>query len=110
MFKADVMRDLLLGIVYVPYVVTTIPFPFMNVTYRIKTIYQICYNMSNTTGATCGAGSAYPSRAPEIPPSFWWGSGCLFFCFICCVMWTIVYLFVSFLFSHMWRCQFIFDL
>ena len=51
-------------------------------------------------GATCGAGSAYPSAAPEITPSFWWGSCCLFFSFICCLMCTIVCLFVFFIFSH----------
>ena len=45
----------------------------MNVTYRIKTIYRICYHISNTTGATCGAESAYPSGAPEITPSFFGG-------------------------------------
>ena len=34
------------------------------------------------------------------PPSFWWGSGCLFFSFLCGVMCTIVCLFVLFIFSH----------
>ena len=52
------------------------------------------------TGTTCGAGSAYPSGAPEITPSFWWGSCCLFFSFLCCVMCTIVCLFVILIFSH----------
>ena len=56
--------------------------------------------MSNTTGATCGAGSAYPSGAPEITPSLWWGSCCLLFGFLCCVVCTIVCLFVFFIFSH----------
>ena len=59
-----------------------------------QTIYRICYHISNTTGATCGAGSAYPSGAPEITPSFWWGSCCLYFSLLCCVMCTIVCLFV----------------
>ena len=85
---------------YVPYVVTTTPFPFMNVTYRIKTISRICFNMSNTTGATCGAGFAYPSGAHEKTPSFCWGSCCLFFSFLCCVICTIVCLFVFFIYSH----------
>ena len=62
------------------------------------TIYRICNHISNTTGATCGGGSAYPSGAPEITPSFWWGSCCLFFSFLCCVMFTIVFLFVFFIF------------
>ena len=33
-------------------------------------------------------------------PSFWWGSCCLFFSFLYCVMCTIVCLFVFFIFSH----------
>ena len=48
------------------------------------------------TGVTCGAGSAYPSGAPEITPSFCRGSCCLFFSFLCCVMCSIVCLFVFF--------------
>ena len=71
------------------------------------TIYQICYiiysNMSNTTGATCGAETAYLSGAHEITPSFWWCSCCLFFSFISCVMCTIVCLsicFFFFIFTH----------
>ena len=51
-------------------------------------------------GATFGAGSANSSGAPEITPSFWWGSCCLFFSFICCVMCTNVCLFVLFICSH----------
>ena len=70
---------------------------------------RICYKKSNTTGATCGAGSAYPSGAPDITPSFWWSSCCLFFSFQCCVMCSIVCLFVFFSFLAR-RCQFIFDL
>ena len=62
--------------------------------------YRICNNISNTTGATCGAGSAYPSGEPEINPSFWWGSCCLVFSFLCCVICTIICLFV-FLFLAM---------
>ena len=64
------------------------------------TIYRICYHISNTTGATSEAGSAYPSGAPEITPSFRWGSCYLFFSFLCCVMCTIVCLFVFFIFIH----------
>ena len=59
----------------------------------------ICH-ISNTTGTTCGAGSAYPSRVPAIIRSFWWGSCCLFFSFLCCVMCSIVCLFVFFIFSN----------
>jgi len=33
------------------------------------TYHRVC-NKSNTTGATCGSGTAYPSEAPEFTPSF----------------------------------------
>jgi hypothetical protein len=36
------------------------------------TYHRVC-NKGNTTGATCGAGTAYLSGAPEITPSFLWG-------------------------------------
>ena len=55
--------------------------------------------MSNTTGTTCGAGSAYPSGALEISPSFWWGSCCLVLSFLCCVLCTIICVGL-FIFSH----------
>ena len=76
------------------------PLPFHKCELSNQTIYRICYYISNTTVATCGAGSDYPSGEPEITPSFWWGSCCLFFSFLCCVVCTIVCLFVFFLFSH----------
>ena len=55
---------------YVSYVVTIIPFPFHECDLQNKTIYRVCNNMSNTTGATCGAGAAYPFVAPSSIPSF----------------------------------------
>ena len=55
----------------------------------------ICH-ISNTTGTTCGAGSAYPSRAPEITPSFGRGSCCLVFSFLCYFFCTILCLCVFF--------------
>ena len=53
-------------------------------------------------GATCGAGSAYPSGAPEITLSFWWGSCCLVFSFLrlCCVFCANMCLFVFLFVSH----------
>ena len=53
--------------------------------------------MSITMGATCGAASLYPSRAPEITSSVWWGSCCLVFSFLCCVSCTIICRSFSFL-------------
>ena len=40
-------------------------------------------NQINTTGATSGAGTAYPSGAPEFTPGFQWGSCYSIFSFIC---------------------------
>ena len=43
------------------------------------------------------------SGAPEITPSCWCGSCCLFFSFLCCVMCTIIvclFVFVFLIFSH----------
>ena len=74
--------------------------PFMNVTLPNRTIYWVCNNMCNITGATCGAESAYPSRAHEITPSFWWGTYCFVLSFLCCVMCTTICLFVFIIFSH----------
>ena len=53
-------------------------------------------------GATCWAGSAYRFGAPasETTPSFCWGSCCLVFSFLCCVICTIIFLFVFFILSH----------
>ena len=43
----------------------------------------------NTTGATCWAGFAHPSGAPELTPSLWWRSCCSVFkvfYVVCCVL------------------------
>ena len=71
----------------------------MSVTYRIEYLPDLL-SLKQYDGATCGAGSAYPSGAPEITPRFWWDSCCLFFSFLCCIMCTIGCLFVFFIFSH----------
>ena len=53
-------------------------------------------------GVTCGAGSAYPSGASEITPSFLGVRVAMSFVFLCCVVCTIIIcLFVFFfLFGH----------
>ena len=53
-------------------------FSFMN-------YHRVC-NKSNTTGGTSGAGTAYPSWAPEFTPGFQWGSFCsiYYFCVVFC--------------------------
>ena len=60
-------------------------------------ILPVCNNMSNTTGATCGAGSAYPFRAHVITPSF--GGYRVAYSFVFYVV-SCVLLFVFFIFSH----------
>ena len=35
--------------------------------------YDWIFNMSNTTGATSGVGTAYPSGALDFNPGFQWG-------------------------------------
>jgi hypothetical protein len=41
-------------------------FPYQNLI-SFMTYHQVC-NKSNTTGDTCGAGTANPSGAPELTP------------------------------------------
>jgi hypothetical protein len=49
------------------------------------TYHQVC-NKSNTTGATTGVGTTYPSGAPEFTSGFRWGTCCsiLVFCVMFC--------------------------
>ena len=47
--------------------------------------YLRVFNMINTTGATSGAGTAYPSGAPVFTPVFT-GLCCSIFSFLCSVM------------------------
>ena len=48
----------------------------------LTTYYRVC-NQINTTGATSGTGTAYPSGAPEFTSGFQWGSCYSIFSFIC---------------------------
>ena len=60
------------------------------------TYHRVC-DKRITTGATCGAGTVYPYRAPEFTPCFEWGSCCSIFSFLCSVLYIIVRHFVVFL-------------
>jgi len=73
-----------------------------------------CHNMSlrgfcakNTTGATRGAGTAYPSGAPEFTPGFKWGACCSIFSFMC-MSCRSLFVLLSFLFWLL--CCLFFDL
>ena len=46
------------------------------------TYHRVC-NSINTTGATSGAGTAYPSGASTFIPGFYWGSCYSIFSFMC---------------------------
>ena len=48
-----------------------------------RTNYTRVCNQINATGSTSGAGSVYPSRAPEFTHSFQWSSCYSIFTFIC---------------------------
>ena len=59
------------------------------------TYHRIC-NQIKTTGATSGAGTAYPSGAPEFTPGFQWGSCYSIFSFIgmfCRSLFVLLYFF-----------------
>ena len=43
---------------------------------RSQSPYHRDCNKSNMTGATNGAGTAYPFGAPEFTPGFWWAFLC----------------------------------
>ena len=64
-------------------------------------LFKFCCFLKFQEILICGAGSAYPSGAPEITPSFWWGSCCLYFSFLYYVICTIFCLFVFFVLSSM---------
>ena len=80
---------------------TTIPFPFMNVTYciRLLTGFVITWATWRVPHVEQDL-LTLQDRATEINPSFWLGSCCLFFSCLCCVMCTIVCLFVFFILRH----------
>ena len=69
------------------------------------TYHWIC-NQSNTAGATSGAGTAYPSGAPEFTPSFQCGSCYSIFSSMCMLSRSLFVL--LYLFS--WYCLTLFDL
>jgi len=50
-----------------------------------KTYDRVC-KKSNTTGSTCGPGTAYSSGEPEFISCFQWGSYCPNFSFLCNVL------------------------
>ena len=58
--------------------------------------YHLVCNYSNTTSANSGAGTAYPSGAPEFIPGFQWGwcySIFSFMCIFCRPLFVLLYFF-----------------
>ena len=70
---------------YIKQLICSICCYYVPVFFSFVIYHRVC-NKSNTTGATCGAGTAYTSGAPEFIPDFQWGSRarslvfCLMFC------------------------------
>ena len=62
------------------------------VLFSFMTYHWVC-SKSNTTCATCGAGTLYPSRAQRFTPGFQWG---LIYSFLYCALKVILCPFVLF--------------
>ena len=80
---------------------------YFTVLSSLMTYHRVCTQI-NTTGVTSGAGTAYPSRAPEFTPGFQWDSRYSIFSFICMFcrsLFVILYFFF-------WPlcCLFLFDI
>ena len=48
----------------------------------LRDLDELLCNWSNTTSATSGAGTIYPSGAPKFTPGVTWGSRCTIFSFL----------------------------
>ena len=66
------------------------------------TYHRVC-NQINTTGATNGAGTAYPSGAPEFTPEFQYSSCYSIFSFIC-MFCRSLFVLLYFFFRHCVVC------
>ena len=84
---------------YLPTVMNTNPFLYRLRLTSIVTIHRL-WLLSNTTGATSGAGVAYPSGAPELLNSPWFLKGSCYssFSFQCSVVCFILLAMVLFVF------------
>ena len=71
------------------------------------TYHRAC-NQINTTGVTSGAGTAYPTGAPEFTPGFQWCSCYSIFGFIC-IFCRSLFVFLYFFFWPL-CCLFFFDI
>ena len=81
---------------------------FPHMSKNLNPAYNWWCNQIYTMGATSGAGTAYPSRAPEFTPSFQWGSCYSIFNFMrmfCRSLFVLQYFFFWPLF-----CLFFFDI
>ena len=81
----------------------------MYIVYPIKfrTYHRVCIQI-NTTGVPSGAGTVYPSGAPEFTPGLQWGSCFSIFSFMCMYCRSLFVL-LSFFFWPLW-CLFFFDI
>ena len=68
------------------------------VIFSFITQHWVC-NQSNTAGVISGAGTTYPSGAPEFIPSFKWGS-CYSSLVLCIVFCRSLFVLLSLFFGH----------
>jgi hypothetical protein len=85
---------------WIIYSLRYVPFKFRLVLSTIKAQTRLLFRVgdkSNTTGATCVAGTAYLTGAPDLTSGSQLGWCCSTFCFLCNVMKIVVCPFVPFL-------------
>ena len=82
-------------------------FPRSDKQFLLLTYHRVC-NQINTTGVTSGAGTAYPSGAPEFIPGFQWDSCYSIFSFIC-MFCRSLFVLLYFFFWPLY-CLFFFDI
>ena len=68
---------------------------YSNGSFKVE-IFQHVYQSSNTTGATSGGGTTYPSRAHEFTPGFQCDSYYSIFSFLCNILQIVVCFFCLF--------------
>ena len=81
----------------IPYIVTTIPFGFMKVTYQNRLFTGFAITWATQRVPHLEQDLLTLPEHLRLPQWFLVGSCCLFFSFLCCVMCTIVCLFIFFI-------------
>ena len=103
--------------IYPMYIQRSKPFPcvFNNLQKKVYGILKRLRSIKSETGATSGAGTAYPFGAFEFTSGVQWGSCYTIFSFLCCILqivvcplsfffWPLCCLSISFSFGHCVVC------